>query len=462
MNLPQKTARVAAFVFLGIFLLGMFTELFIRPGMIVPGDAAATVQNIRASEALFRLSLVSDLVRLVLLMVLPLVLYRLLKPVNKNIASLMVIFALVSVPISMLNELNHFAVLLLSSGAGYFTAFKADQLNALVMFFLELRKYGTFIPQALSVWILLLGYLVFKSGFLPRILGILLMLAGFCYTVLAVLFFLFPNLDLTIPGLLAFIGESLFYLWLLIKGVNVPVTDVEKPLPNEIHATLVNFGDGNAVTAYRTLTKTRDPEMNDNEITKTGGRMMDLKIIIIIAVSYLYGFFEVFMNLRQRRKSNVTTSRDKGSLWLLYCLITIGYALSFSIGATKTGRIYHWNTFFALGMTLFVIGLVIRIHSILTLKQFFTYSIAKVESHKIVETGLYKFIRHPGYLGQLIIFIGISVSISNWLSILVMMIPVSLGFLYRIKVEEKFMIDQLGEDYKNYQERTKRIIPMLY
>jgi hypothetical protein len=220
-NSPQKTARVAASVFLIIFFLGMSTELFIRPGMIMPGDAAATVKNIAASESLFRLSLVSDLIRLMFLMLLPLVLYKLLKPVNKNIASLMVIFALVSVPISMLNELNHFAVLLLSSGAGYITAFKADQLNTLVMFFLELRKYGTFIPQVFSLWVLLLGYLVFKSGFLPRILGICLMLVGLCYTVSAVLFFLFPNFDATILGLFAFIGESLFYLWLLIKGVNV-------------------------------------------------------------------------------------------------------------------------------------------------------------------------------------------------------------------------------------------------
>ncbi len=218
-NSPQKTARAAAFVFLIIFFLGMSTELFIRPGMLVPGDAAATVRNIAASEALFRLSLVSDLTRQALLMLLPLVLYKLLKPTNKCIASLMVIFALVSVPISMLNELNHFAVLLLSSGAGYLTAFKADQLNALVMFFIDLRKYGTFITQFFSFWVILLGYLVFKSGFLPRILGVLLMLGGFCYTVSAVLFFLFPNFDAMILGLFAFIGESLFYLWLLIKGV---------------------------------------------------------------------------------------------------------------------------------------------------------------------------------------------------------------------------------------------------
>jgi uncharacterized membrane protein YecN with MAPEG domain len=221
MNSPQKTARLSACVFIGIFLLGITTELFIRPGMLVPGDASATVRNIAASETLFRLSLVSDLIRQVLLMVLPLVLYRLLKPVDKSIASLMVIFALVCVPISLLNELNHFAVLLLSSNAGYKTAFNANQLNDLVTVFLELRNYGTYIPQLISVWVLLLGYLVFKSGFLPRILGILLMLAGLCYTAGAVLFFIIPTFNGMILGLFAFIDEALFYLWLLIKGVNV-------------------------------------------------------------------------------------------------------------------------------------------------------------------------------------------------------------------------------------------------
>jgi len=218
---PQTIARVAAFVFLSIFFLGISTELFIRPGMMAPGDVAATVKNIAASETLFRLSLVSDLIRQVLLMVLPLILYRLLKPVDKSIASQMVIFALVSAPISMLNELNHFAVLLLSSNIGYKTALNPDQLNALAKFFLDLRDYGTYIPQLLSVWVLLLGYLVFKSGFLPRVFGILLMLGGLCYMAGAVLFFLFPNFDGMILGLFAFVVEALFYLWLLIKGVNV-------------------------------------------------------------------------------------------------------------------------------------------------------------------------------------------------------------------------------------------------
>ena len=220
MNSPQKTARVAAFVFLIIFLLGMSTELFVRPGMIVAGDAVATARNIAASEALFRLSLVSDLIRQVLLMLLPLILYKLLKPVNKNIAALMAIFYLVCVPVSLLNELKHFAVLLLSSGADYLTAFKADQLNALVMFFLDLRKYGTFITQFFSFWVLLLGYLVFKSGFLPKILGIVLMVH--CFTWLSTFFqsFLFPGfIAITYVSYpLGLIAEFGLTLWLLIMG----------------------------------------------------------------------------------------------------------------------------------------------------------------------------------------------------------------------------------------------------
>ena len=189
---------------------------------------------------------------------------------------------------------------------------------------------------------------------------------------------------------------------------------------------------------------------------------MDIKIITIIGFSYLYGFFEVFMNFRQRGKSIVTTSSDKGSLWLLYLLITLGYALSFSIGATKIGRMNHWDIFFAVGVIIIVIGLMIRIYSIITLKQYFTYSVAQVEDHKLIETGLYKIIRHPGYLGQLMIFIGTAISLSNWLSILGMTIPIATGYGYRIKVEERFMLSQLGETYLDYKKRTKRLIPMLY
>jgi protein-S-isoprenylcysteine O-methyltransferase Ste14 len=189
---------------------------------------------------------------------------------------------------------------------------------------------------------------------------------------------------------------------------------------------------------------------------------MNIKLILIIVFSILYGLFEIFMSRRQKDKREISKSGDKGSIWLLTISISIGYWLSFIIGATKTGRIYHWNTFFAIGSILALTGLIIRVTSILQLKQQFTYTVTKIENHKLIETGLYRIIRHPGYLGQLIIFLGISTCLSNWISILLMIIPVLLGYLNRINVEEKFMVKNMGQKYLDYQKRTKRLIPKIY
>jgi len=189
---------------------------------------------------------------------------------------------------------------------------------------------------------------------------------------------------------------------------------------------------------------------------------MNTKLILIIAFSYLYMFFEMWMNMSHKRKKTIEKSNDKGSLLVLIVAITIGCALSFSIGATRMGRIYHWNTFFAVGAILSIIGLYIRISSILTLREQFTYTVTKITNHVLVQNGWYKYIRHPGYLGQLIIFLGIATALSNWLSIVAMMVPVTAGFLYRISIEEKFMQEQMGQPYLDYQRLTRRLIPKIY
>lgn len=189
---------------------------------------------------------------------------------------------------------------------------------------------------------------------------------------------------------------------------------------------------------------------------------METKLILIIAFTYLYGFFEIFMSVRQRRKRKIEKSGDKLSIWILAISIAIGYSLSFSIASTKIGRIYHWDTFFIIGAILVIAGLIIRISSILTLKEQFTYTVTKIEDHKLIETGLYTYVRHPGYLGQLIIFLGISKLLSNWISVIFMITSVSIGYVYRIKTEEKFMIEQMGDKYIDYQKRTKRLIPLIY
>jgi protein-S-isoprenylcysteine O-methyltransferase Ste14 len=189
---------------------------------------------------------------------------------------------------------------------------------------------------------------------------------------------------------------------------------------------------------------------------------MNIKLILIIVFPILYGLFEIIMSRRPQKNRKISKSGDKGSIWILIVSISMGYWLSFIVGATTIGRLPHWNTFFIVGSVVVLTGLIIRITSIIELRQQFTYTVNKIENHELIETGLYRIIRHPGYLGQLIIFLGISVCLSNWLSVLLMIIPVVCGYLYRINVEEKFMAEQLGQKYLNYRKRTKRLIPCIY
>jgi hypothetical protein len=218
---PLVYARVAGFLYLLLIPFSVFGILYVPSQLVVPGDAAATASNIIASEGLFRAAIVSHLIGQTIFIFLPLVLYKLLKSVNKNHALLMVVFVLISVPIAFLNELNNFAVLTLLSGSDYLTAFETDQLHAQVMVFLDSRQNGVLIAQIFwGLWLFPLGYLVFKSGFLPKILGILLMIACFGYLIDFLTITLFPNLDVTISQF-TFVGELLFPLWLVFKGVSV-------------------------------------------------------------------------------------------------------------------------------------------------------------------------------------------------------------------------------------------------
>jgi len=115
-----------------------------------------------------------------------------------------------------------------------------------------------------------------------------------------------------------------------------------------------------------------------------------------------------------------------------------------------------------LGLFLIISGVVIRIAAIRTLGNFFTVNLAIHNDHQLIKKGLYKFIRHPSYTGSLLSFVGLGVSFNNWLSLVVIFIPILISFLYRIKVEEKLMLQQFGSEYINYQKNTKRIIPLIY
>jgi hypothetical protein len=216
----NKTARITGLLYLTLLPLGILGILYIPANLIVPEDATATVGNIMANEMLFRFSIVAALLIPLINMAVVLLLYRLLKPVNKIHALLMVLLILLPAPIAMINELNQLAILLLLRPE-YLTMFTADQLPTMVSLLFDLHDGGIAIAQIFwGLWLFPMGWLIFKSGFLPKFLGILMMIGCLGYVIDSFTFLLFPDFGVTVTQF-TFVGELLLPLWLLIKGVNV-------------------------------------------------------------------------------------------------------------------------------------------------------------------------------------------------------------------------------------------------
>ena len=217
----KKTARIAGLLYLIYIVTTIAADVFGRSKLIVYGDAAATARNIMASEWQFRLGITGDLVSAVFFLLAAWALYVLLKSVNERFALLFLLLNLGGVAVYSINLLNQFAALLLLSGADYLKVFQAEQLQATAMFFLILHKNGYWIAQIFfAAWLFPLGYLVFKSGFLPKILGIVMMIHFVGWLLTFLQFFLFPGFGvityLTCP--LGLVSELGLTLWLLIMG----------------------------------------------------------------------------------------------------------------------------------------------------------------------------------------------------------------------------------------------------
>jgi hypothetical protein len=217
----KKTARIAGVLYF-IYIVATIFANASRTKLIEFGNATATANNILASEPLFRIGFVSDVLAGVLFLFAAWALYLLLKPVNENIALLFLLLNLGGVVIQCANMLNLFSAVLLLSGADYLKVLRPDQLQTLAMFFLYLFKHGFMIAQFFyGAWLFPLGYLVFKSGYLPKILGIILMIECFVWLMYPFQFFLFPTYEVIsyLSFAVGFIGEFSLTLWLLIKGV---------------------------------------------------------------------------------------------------------------------------------------------------------------------------------------------------------------------------------------------------
>lgn len=212
-NISQhQTVTILRFLYPIWAIMGAFSIMYVPSTLIVPGNAATTASNIISNEFLFRAGIAGSLITQLIFIFAALFLYKLFEPVNKNHSSLMVILALISVPIAMLNTLNSVAALL---------SLKNDEQ---MMFFLDLNAQGIIIASIFwGLWLFPLGYLIYKSGYFPKIIGISVIIGGIGYTLSSFMKLLMPNLDLFLSLLeIMTFGEMIFLVWLLIKGAKFP------------------------------------------------------------------------------------------------------------------------------------------------------------------------------------------------------------------------------------------------
>jgi hypothetical protein len=222
---PRTYARIVGGLYLVIFFLGPLAFFMGRTAVVVPGDPAATINNLMASESMFRFGMAAETLIVLIEIVVSAILYMLLRPVNMPLA---LASALARFGQSMLQAVNLFTAvpaLLLLGGAGYLAAFEPDQLNALVLLFMNVNAFVIIVWGLLfGFHLLLLGYLVYKSGFWPKVLGILLVIGSMGYLAQSYGHLLAPQYDgilSTVVIVLSIPGELAFTLWLLIKGINV-------------------------------------------------------------------------------------------------------------------------------------------------------------------------------------------------------------------------------------------------
>lgn len=230
----MSQARAAGLLYLVLGATGAFALQYVPRAVVVPGDAAATAERLRSSESLLRIGIASELISTIVFIFTVLALYRLFERVDRGLASLMVIFVLLSVPISLLNVLNEVAALVLVSGADSLSALAAPQLEALAYVLMRLHTQGFALAEIFwGLWLFPLGLLAMRSGFVPRVVGVLLILACGGYVAHAFTAFLLPQIATTVSivALPFEAGELGIVVWLLATRHGA-----DRPAPAELAA----------------------------------------------------------------------------------------------------------------------------------------------------------------------------------------------------------------------------------
>jgi hypothetical protein len=236
-NSPKRLARIAGVLYLLVGIFGGFAQGFVYPKIYAAGDAAATVGNVLANSGLVRAGVVADLFQATVWVFVAMTLYRLLKHVNKGMASAMVVFAAIGASITCLNAGFEFEALRVATGAVNMAAFGTAGSNALVLLLVDAHHYGLLIFQIFSgLWLAPMGYLAYKSGWFPKALGVVLVASCVSYLVDLLAAFLVPDFGKAIHTFLSIlpaIGEIWMVGYLLVIGVKT-VKPAKRILPAAI------------------------------------------------------------------------------------------------------------------------------------------------------------------------------------------------------------------------------------
>jgi len=231
---PKRLARIAGVLYLLVGIFGGFAQGFVYPKIYVAGDAAATAGNLIANSGLVRLGVVADFFDNTIWVFLALVLYRLLKHVNKSVARAMVVLVAIGAGITMLNAVFEFEALRVATGAVNLSGFGVSGSNALVLLLIDAQHYGLLIASIFfGLWLVPLGFLAYKSGWFPKALGVGLIVGGACYLVDMLAAFLVPDLGKAIHGYITIpsaIAEISMVVYLLVIGVRTTKPTSERIL----------------------------------------------------------------------------------------------------------------------------------------------------------------------------------------------------------------------------------------
>jgi len=171
---------------------------------------------------------------------------------------------------------------------------------------------------------------------------------------------------------------------------------------------------------------------------------------------------EILLNRLLLSKGREKKDVDKNSLKVIWIVLGISLISGVISGIYLRMPVLRTIWINYAGLMLIIIGMVIRFNAIMILGKYFTVDLSVQKDQELIVKGMYKYIRHPSYTGSLISFLGFSLSFNNWISLIIIVLPVFLSFLYRIKIEEKLMSDQFGIKYLEYKKKTWRLIPMIY